>query len=282
MSPIGGIQEHRMTVLKAGQVAVVTGGATGIGLALVEALVRRGLRVVIADIDRLALDATVDRLAREGQTVIGVPTDVSDRDAVRSLRKRSVDAFGSVDVLCNNAGIYQHIEPAWKLDVQRWRRLLDINFWGAVYCVQEFVPLLLEQGSGHVLTTASMSGLSTVPGSADYVTSKHALVSMSETLRADLDLTGAGAIGVTILCPSLVRTAMGARALGLFSTAADVEGRRQIGSGPKLSNVLEPAELAEAAVRGIERNRLYVTPTPGSRERFVKRIQPILDSWDKP
>lgn len=273
-------QEDSMTVLKAGQVAVVTGGATGIGLALVDAFARKGLRVVIADVNLTALHNAVERLAKGGATVIGVPTDVSDREAVRSLRLKSVAEFGSVDVLCNNAGIYDDPEPAWKVDIERWRRLFEINFWGAVYGMQEFVPLFVEQGTGHVLNMASMSGLSIVPGSVDYVTSKHGLVSMGETLRADLDLAGAGAIGVTIVCPSLVRTAMGERALDMLTTTGDSDRRARIGSGPNDSNILEPRALAEAALRGIEQDRLYVTPTPGSRERFLKRIQPILDSWN--
>ena len=268
-----------MTVLKAGQVAVVTGGATGIGLALVDAFARKGLRVVIADVNVTSLQEAVERLTGASATVIGVPTDVSDREAVRSLRLKSVAAFGSVDVLCNNAGIFNDPAPAWNVDVERWRRLFDINFWGAVHGMQEFVPLFLEKGAGHVLNTASMSGLSIVPGSVDYVTSKHGLVSMAETLRADLDAAGAGTIGVTIVCPSLVRTAMGERAQGLFTTTSGSDRRASIGSAPDPSNVLEPGDLAEAALRAIEDNRLYVTPTPGSRERFVKRIQPILDSW---
>lgn len=250
---------------------MVTGGATGIGLALVDAFAR----VVIADINVTALRDAV----RRGATVIGVPTDVSDREAVRSLRLKTVAEFGAVDVLCNNAGIYDDPAPAWEVDVKRWRRLFEINFWGAVHGMQEFVPLLVEQGTGHVLNMASMSGLSIVPRSVDYVTSKHALVSMAETLRADLDMAGAGAVGATIVCPSLVRTAMGERALGILSTPGDSARRSEIGSGPSPSNMLEPQELAEAALRGIEQDRLYVTPTPGSRERFVKRIQPILDSW---
>jgi len=266
-----------MSKLVQGQVAVVTGGASGIGLALVEAFVGRGLRVAIADVDTEALQQTVERLSVAGATVMGVTADVADRASVGSLRERVLAQFGTVDVLCNNAGVYHGVDAVWKQDLSQWRRLFDVNYWGVVNGILEFVPMFVDRGTGHVVNTASMSGLSTVPGSADYGSSKHAVMSLSETLRADLDRAGATTVGVTVLCPSLVRTAMGDRALGLLSQSG---GRCDgIGSGPDLANVLDPVTLAEAAMRAIEKNLLHVTPTPGSRDRFLKRVQPILDNW---
>jgi NADP-dependent 3-hydroxy acid dehydrogenase YdfG len=208
---------------------------------------------------------------------MGVVTDVADRAAVRSLREAVLSAYGTVDVLCNNAGLYHLVDSVWKLDPSEWRRLFDVNYWGVVHGIQEFVPMFIERGSGHVVNTASMSGLSTVPGCADYGSSKHAVMSISETLRADLDLAGATSVGVTVLCPSLVKTEMGERALRFFNESA--AERETVGSGPNLGNMLMPDVLAEAAMKGIEQGLLHVTPTPGSRDRFLKRIQPILDAW---
>src|SRR5438128_4505862 len=156
-----------MAELKPRQVAVVTGGASGIGLALVEAFVRKGLRVAIADMEAAALADAVSRLREKGGTVVGVTIDVADRDSVRSLREQVLAAFGAVDVLCNNAGQYNAVEPVWNVDITKWRRLFEVNYWGVVYGIQEFVPIFLQQASGHIVTTASMSGLSTVPGMAD-------------------------------------------------------------------------------------------------------------------
>jgi NAD(P)-dependent dehydrogenase (short-subunit alcohol dehydrogenase family) len=269
-----------MAKLQQGQTAVVTGGAAGIGYALAETLVRRGLRVVISDVDAGALSQAVDRLAALGGDVLSVRTDVSDRSAVRELRRQVTERFGGVDLLCNNAGLYQVVEPVWEIDIDGWRRLFEVNFWGVVYGIHEFVPDFLAKRSGHVLITASMSGLSTVPGSADYGSSKHAVIALSETLRADLEMAGASSIGVTVLCPALVKTSMGDRALGLFARPQAQGDREGIGGGPNLMHALDPYDVAEAAVRGIEAGRRYVTPTPGSRDRFMKRIQPILDSFD--
>ena len=277
------IGERDMTKLSTGKVAVVTGGATGIGLALAQAFLFKGLRVALCDINVNALEAAVSRLRNAGGTVMGIRVDVTDQKSVHSMREQVVNSFGSVDVICNNAGLYNSLESIWKMDLAKWRRLFEVNYWGVLHGIQEFVPLFLDQGSGHVLNTASISGLSIVPGTADYVSSKHAVVALSETLRVDLDMVGALNIGVTVLCPSLVKTEMGDRALGFFADAMSKSrgDRSVIGSGPNLATVLDPSVVADAALRGIEAGRLYVTPTPGSRERFVKRVQPILDTWEE-
>ena len=267
-----------MMRLAAGQVAVVTGGASGIGFALAGALSGKGLSVVLADTDQMALRDAVDCLP--GANVLGVPTDVSDPAQIRSLREKALATFGRVDVLCNNAGIYPGMQPAWEIDIAQWRRLFEVNYWGVIYGIREFVPLMIRQGQGHVVNTASMSGLSTVPGSADYGSAKHAVIAASETLRADLDLAGHKGIGVTVLCPSVVMTAMGRRALGAFSSSRTLEARQSVGSGPDLSAVIEPEALAAAAVEAIDDGRMYVTPTPASRDRFLKRVKPILDAFD--
>jgi NAD(P)-dependent dehydrogenase (short-subunit alcohol dehydrogenase family) len=266
-----------MTKLASGQVAIVTGAATGIGFALAAAFAGRGLRVALSDIDAGRLDEAVSRLEKSGATAIGVVADVAERSAVQALRDQVLDRFGAVDVLCNNAGLLNGVDSIWKIDPAQWRRLFEVNYWGVVHGIQEFVPLFIERGSGHVVNTASMSGLSTVPGCADYGSSKHAVMSLSETLRDDLDLAGANSIGVTVLCSSLVRTEMGERALRLFNPSAGE--RETVGSGPNLANMLTPEALAEAAMDGIEHNLLHVTPTPGSRDRFLKRIEPILQAW---
>ena len=260
-----------MTQLKAGQVAVVTGAAAGIGFALAEAFARRGLRVALADADAPALDAACARLRESGATAIAQPTDVSDLAAVESLCEVVLGTFGRVDVVCNNAGVHNGLSPMWERDLTRWRRLVDINYWGVVHGIRAFLPVLLQQGHGHVVVTASMAGLTAVPGQADYGTSKHAVVALAESLRLDLDLVGATAVGVTLLCPALVRTEMGERVMRQFTPDS--------GSVMNLASKLEPSELARLALEGIEQNRLHVMPSPGSRERFLKRVQPILDNW---
>lgn len=264
-----------MTALKPGDVAVITGAASGVGFALAELLLQRGLRIAIADVRADALDSAAKVLGDQGE-VLSIPADVSDRKAVQALRTRVLGHFGTVDLVCLNAATFQAVDPVWSLDVDRWRKLFDVNLWGAIYGLQEFVPVLLERGAGNVLVTASMSGLCTVPGSADYSSSKHALIAVCETLRADLDMTGAAAIGVTIVCPGVIRTAMGDFAVNLYRQSKG--NRAAIGSGPDLANSLDPAQVAAAAVSGVESGNLYVISHSGSRQRILKRVQPILDS----
>lgn len=266
---------------KPGQVAVVTGGAAGIGLALARTLLERGLKVVVADIDASALTRAREDLPASQESLLCVPTDVSRAGDVARLRDAAVKAFDRVDFLFNNAGIYPGMHPVWTIDLDEWRKLYDINYWGAVHGIREFVPLFIEQGFGTVVNTASMSGLTTVPGSADYGSAKHALIALSETLRADLDLAGHRNIGVVVLCPSVVMTDMGRRALGIFGASGEEEDRKNIGSGPDLSAVISPEELAAAAIAGIEAGYRYVTPTPRSRDRFLGRIGPILEAFDE-
>jgi NAD(P)-dependent dehydrogenase (short-subunit alcohol dehydrogenase family) len=256
-----------MTKLQAGQVAVVTGGGSGIGRALALALSRRGLRIALADRDVDALDRTQAEFVKLGVDTIAVQTDVSSRPQMQSLHAAVIASFGQADLICNNAGIFNSTEPVWTKDAVRWRRLFEVNYWGVVHGIQEFVPGFIARGSGHVVNMASMSGLSVVAGLGDYAPAKHAVVALSEILRADLDAAGAGQIGVTVLCPAVVDTAMGRYAVHLPANA------------PRAAGMLSAEEVAIAAVDGIEAGRMYVTPTPNSKQRVLDRLKPILDSF---
>lgn len=256
-----------MTKLEAGHVAVVTGAGSGIGRALSRELARRGLRLALVDIDEAALRGARDELAPLGAEVLTVNADVSMREEVASMRRQVEAKFGPVGLLFNNAGIFSGAQPVWRKDPVRWRRLFEINYWGAVYGIQEFVPGFIERGEGHVVNTASMSGLSIVPGLADYAPAKHALVSLSEILRADLDAAGHMRVGVTLLCPAVVDTPMGRTAVALADGAQRPDG--MIGAD----------DVAAAAMEGIEAGRMYVTPTPGSKKRVLDRLQPIIGAF---
>lgn len=269
-----------MTTIRAGQVAVVTGAAAGIGFALAEAFAQRGLRVALADRDEGALESAARRIKGLGVQVLAVPTDVADRRAVQALRDQTLAAFGSINILCNNAGVFHDVGPVWAIDIARWRQMVEINFWGVVHGIQEFVPHFIAQGAGHVVNTASMSGLSTAPGIADYGTTKHAVVALTELLRADLDLAGATGVKTTALCPSLVKTGAAERVITLLSASQSDAQSKKIGSGPDMFTMLQASEFAEAALRGIEADWLYVLPTPGSHERFFKRIDPIAAAFE--
>jgi NAD(P)-dependent dehydrogenase (short-subunit alcohol dehydrogenase family) len=252
------------TKLEAGRVAVVTGAASGIGMAISRELAVRGLRLALVDIDEATLRAAHDEFAPHGSQVLAVQADVSVRDQVAAVREQVDAAFGHADLLFNNAGIFAGTQPVWEKDPVCWRRLFEINYWGAVYGIQAFIPGFIERGTGHVINTASLSGMSIVPGLGDYAPAKHALVSLSEILRADLDAAGHERIGVTLLCPAIVDTPMGRSAAALTADA------------PRPDGMIGADDVAAAAMRSIEAGDMYVMPTPRSKKRILDRLRGIL------
>ncbi|MEU1369771.1 SDR family NAD(P)-dependent oxidoreductase [Streptomyces sp. NPDC005803] len=188
------------------EVAVVTGAASGLGFGLVSSLVARGMSVVIADIDGDALTSAEKRLLAEGADVLAVRTDVTKSESVLELSARTLERFGRVDVVCLNAGVSLR-GRAWELSVADWRWVYDVNVFGVVHGIQAFVPALLEAGAGHVVITASNSATTTLPSLAPYVSSKHAVVAVAESLQHDLREVGSG-VDVSVVLPGAIRSGM--------------------------------------------------------------------------
>ena len=187
------------------KVAVVTGGGSGIGRAVATHLAGAGMQVVVADIEQDALDATVAELVAGGHRAIGVRADVSDGASVEALAETTVAEFGAVHVVHNNAGVGVG-GPVWTHTERDWQWVLGVNLWGVIHGIRSFVPRMLDQGGpAHVVNTASMAGLISVPYLGAYNVSKHGVVTLSETLHRDLGLAGSD-IGVSVLCPGLVMT----------------------------------------------------------------------------
>ena len=170
-----------------GKIAVVTGGGGGIGRALGERLLAEGMKVVLADIDEPLLQKTVEELGDRGE-VIGVPTDVSQVNSVEELRDRAVESFGTVHLVCNNAGIPSGSDGAlWEHHVNDWRWAVDVNVFGVINGVNTFLPLLLEQGEGHVVNTSSSNGtFAPLSNSTVYATTKAAVTTITECLWGQL------------------------------------------------------------------------------------------------
>jgi NAD(P)-dependent dehydrogenase (short-subunit alcohol dehydrogenase family) len=247
--------------LEAGQVAVVTGGASGIGRAIVDSLAARGLTVVIADVEPDSLDAAVRDLAGNGASAIGVLADVSDPASVQGLAERVLGELGRVDVLCNNAGIIAPRRPLWEHTPDDWRWTLDVNLLGVANGVRAFVPAMIEARRGHVVNTSSMAGLTTIPGGGNgaYSASKHAVVGLSETLRVELDEV-APEVGVTVLCPGPVPSRIHDSARNRPAALADtgpVAVPAMTASMTPLAPV-EPAVVGEQVAGAIEEGRLYL------------------------
>ena len=188
-----------------GKVAVVTGGASGIGLAMARRFGAAGMKLALADVEKSALDRAASDLAREGFEVLCVATDVSDADSMDALGELVLGHFGSVHLLCNNAGVGGGGGSMWELTKSDWQFTIGVNLWGVIHGVRVFVPHMVEENEGHVVNTASMAGLVSVPGMAPYNVTKHAVVTLSETLHGDLAAVSAK-VGVSVLCPGFVKT----------------------------------------------------------------------------
>jgi len=189
--------------LTSGKTAVVTGAASGIGFALAERFARAGLNIVLADIEQEALDAAEQEIAALGVQTLAVRTDVSDEEAVQVLAVAAVERFGSVHLVCNNAGVESNAD-AWLGPISAWKWVLGVNLWGVIHGIRAFLPVMLGQGEGHFVNTASIAGL--YPGFApSYDASKHAVVAISEGFYRSMQLAGLP-IGVSVLCPGWVNT----------------------------------------------------------------------------
>jgi NAD(P)-dependent dehydrogenase (short-subunit alcohol dehydrogenase family) len=256
--------------------AVVTGAASGLGLAMARLFVAEGMHVVLADLPGAALDGAVESF-KAGQ-VTAVPTDVSDPFSMAALAER-VKAEGGVDLLCNNAGITGDLPRcSWQHDLANWRRVLDVNLLGVVNGLHSFVPMMLEQGrEGHIVNTASMGGLMALPFISPYAAAKAALVALSESL--DLELASLGAdIAVSVLCPGLVRT-------GLTGPGADHVQSRAVPPGETAQAFHQHAQKAldtatvtadQVAMQlliGIHEKRFYVLTHENSLELAGQRWQ---------
>ena len=259
--------------LTEGQVAVVTGAASGIGLGIATAFAGRGLSVVLADIEGAALASATTAVGDRGAPVLAVPTDVSDPAQVDVLAARTLERFGRVDVVCNNAGVTTDNKCTWEMDEHDWQWVLGVNLWGVIHGIRTFVPRLVAQGHGHVVNTASIVGLSYGPENAPYTASKHAVVAISETLRNELAARAPG-VGVTVLCPSYVPTRIGESERNRpASLAVEWTGRRRDRSG--LDPVL-PDAVGEMVADAVGSGRFYLSTHRGVDAVVRHRFDAIL------
>lgn len=260
--------------------AVVTGAASGIGFGLSERFASEGMRVVMADIEEPALEEAAEVLIGRGGEVLPVPTDVSRPEQVDALRDRTLETFGAVHVLCNNAGVAGLGRPLWDLTPGEWAWVLGVNLWGVINGIRSFLPALREQDAAHVVNTASVAGL--VAGIlGPYSVTKHGVVALSEALYFQLLQHGAG-VGVSVLCPGWVKTRIvdsdrnRPAELGppaeLEPTQAAVRevGRQRVESG------IEPAEVAAYVVDAIRAGRFYVLTHPEMNDAIRRRAEEVL------
>lgn len=263
--------------IHAGQVAVVTGGTSGIGYALAAHLVRRGVNVMIADIREDAIPAAVDALSGQPGRAIGVGADVSVDAAVDALADETLERLGRVDLVCNNAGVVCEQTPMWEQRLETWRWLIDVKLMGVVHGVRTFAPLLIAQGSGHFLNTASAGGLIPLPHLAPYNATMHAVVGLTETLHAELQSISTS-LGATVLCPGMVDTPLGPNSASLTPPGAvSIPNDRD---DDAMRGAISPAAVAEAAIDAVESGRRHAVVGPGAAQAAKQRVDALLADLD--
>ena len=269
--------------LEPGQVAVVTGGANGIGFALCEQFAKAGLHVVMSDVDHDSLTVSAGRLADAPGRVLGIRTDVTSPEDVGRLAERTLAEFGRVDIVCNNAGTVGKNMPMWEFERVEWEWIMAVDFWGVIHGISAFVPHLVARGRGHVVNTASMAALTTVALNGPYNAAKHAVLSLSETLAADLRTQGVD-VGVTVVCPGPTRTRLMTE--GPRERPERYRPKADRGVAPQRNpntftgstdHLLEPDGLAKQILDAIESGQFLLAPHPGSLPRVQARIQPLID-----
>lgn len=247
-----------------GRVAVITGAASGFGREFARIGAREGMKLVLADVQAEALEVVATEMRGAGAEVVARVTDVADGAQVKAMADAAFEAFGNVHLLFNNAGVGSG-GLIWESDEHDWQWVLGVNLWGVIHGVKHFVPRMLAQGEpGHIVNTASVAGLLNPPNMGVYNVSKHAVVSLTETLCHDLRAVNS-AIGVSCLCPAYVNTGIAQsfrhRPAGLATDAPPTASQRMMQAAIQKateSGKLSAAEVARITFDAIRDDRFYV------------------------
>ena len=265
--------------IEEGMVAVVTGAGSGIGLAMSNAFAALGCSVVLADVQADALDAAATEVAGHGVEALAVPTDVSSAEQVDALAQATLERFGRVDIVCNNAGVSGGGGDAWFGGIESWEWVVGVNMWGVVHGVRAFLPHLVAGGGGHIVNTSSMLGLY-AGMSPIYDATKHAVVAMTESLYTSMQAAGVG-VGVSCLCPGWVKT-------GIIESDrnwpdhlgpqpnADAGGEIMRGHIQRaVDEGMQPGAVADMVVDAIRNDRYWIFPHPEWVEVAMERFHRI-------
>ena len=269
------------------KVAVVTGAASGIGRGLADRFAAEGMRVVIADVEQAALDAAEREMTAAGTTVLAVRTDVSKLADVEALAQKTLERFGGVQILCNNAGV-GGAQTTWTSPLQDWEWTLGVNLWGVIHGVRTFVPIMLEKGDeGHIVNTASVAGLIAGAGGPAYTVTKFGVVGLSESLFYELQMAG-GKIKISVLCPALTNTRIleSGRNHPAGPLPEPAAGTPEAAMFDMIKGIFKggmaPSETAGMVLDAIKEERFYVLTHPEHNPQFQKRVDAIVGGGPPP
>ena len=266
-----------------GKTAVITGAASGIGLALADKAAEMRMNVVLADIEEAALEAAVKRIEERQVRAIGVPANIMIEESVGALAERAISEFGKVHLLCNNAGVASAASAGkgvWELEDREWDWVMGVNFYGVLYGLRAFIPHMLEHGEdSHIVNTASLAGL--LPGGGTYGVSKHGVLALTEGLQRDFNERSAN-IHASVLCPGFVNTNISDAERNRPDTHAgseDISQTREL-MAAMMSDLLSkgkaPAEIADQVFEAVAANSFYILPHP-AWDSFVRdRVEQVL------
>jgi len=262
------------------KVAVITGGASGIGLGMARAFAGAGAKLVLADLDRAALDAAATELTGAGAQVVTRLCDVSQYDQILAVADMAVDTYGGVNVLCNNAGVGIPTSSK-KIKLADWKWIIDVDLWGPIYGVEIFLPLIAEQGEGHINATSSMAGLSAGSMMGAYNVAKHGVVALMATLERELRGRGS-TITASVLCPGPVNTNISRHSVefrpGQAKPKTDGKTAGKVARGIQdiLENGTDPDEVGHMVLDSIKGNEFWILTHP----HWTKAIQKQLDAMN--
>ena len=271
-----------------GKVAVITGAASGIGYGLAERAAQEGMKVVLADVEEGTLEKAEQGIRALGAETLAVVTDVSKAEDVEALADKTLDAFGAVHLLCNNAGVSGIITDIWEYTLVDWKWILSVNLWGVIHGTHYFVPIMFKQNTEcHIVNTASATGLFAYYSRVAYGVSKHGVVILSEILYHELEAKKPN-IGISVLCPGPINTNIPKASRNRPKELMNKPGEGMDVSDPQvqerlktyaqmIENGMAPGQVADIVFEAIENKKFYILANAESIKPMIKlRMEDII------